>query len=207
MEEHELKYLLKCDQGTSVGLFLDQRINRYKLLKRARDARVLNLFCYTAGFSLCAAKAGARNIVNVDSSQATLEWARENAALNSFPDSLFEYWASDARSFVDGCIRRKRTFDFIICDPPSFSRGKKSIFKVEKDFAPLAKNLYSILRPGGLLICSCNYEKWKQTSFEAELKKALPRSAIFEERPKAEWDLAFPGEEPQLKCLFIVKGK
>ncbi len=201
--EHGLRYHFKAAQGLSPGLFLDQRQNRLWIKHHAKDKTVLNLFCYTAGFSLCAAAAGARQVVSVDTSKSTLDWARENFALNNLDGDHLEFWAADARYFLQGCHKRQRRFDLIICDPPSFARGKHGPFKIDRDLPNLLQQILAVLEPDGTVLLSTNYEKWNQTQFENTVRKSA--AVTLAPTPPTDWDFELPGQAPLMKSLLLQK--
>ena len=204
-EEHGLAYLLRSDRGQSPGLFLDQRRNRQWILGKARGRSVLNLFAYTGGFGLCAAQGGAAEVVNVDSSRPNLEWARENVGLNDLDRHSIEFAAVDARLFVRGCRRRGRRFDLIVCDPPSFSRGREGLFRIERDLLPLLPSAASLLRSGGKMLVCSNYGKWTAVQFEQVVAKALNgKGAVLKPAPEADGDFEGPGAERILKSVLVA---
>jgi len=203
--ENGLRYLLRSDRGLSPGLFLDQRSNRAWVKANADGLRVLNLFSYTGGFGLCAAAGGATEVVNVDMSRRTLAWSRENFALNGLDAPNLEFRAVDARGFLAGCRKRGRTFDLVICDPPSFSRGREGVFKLERDLTGVLREAMAILAPGGNLLVSTNYEGWSKSRFDQILRGALPGKFRFRPPPPPDWDFELPGEERILKSLLIQR--
>ena len=205
-EEHGLQYRFKADQGLSPGLFLDQRQNRLWLKENAADRKVLNLFSYTAGFSLCAAAGGAVEVVSVDTSKSSLEWAKENFALNGMAGEHIEFWAADARFFLRGCQSKDRRFDVIICDPPSFSRSQEGVFRIEDDLAGLTEQMLAVLVPGGTALISTNFEGWSQAQLESAVGKAATGAGSIEVTPLPDWDYELPGTEPLMKSLLLRKA-
>ncbi len=204
VEEHGIKYLLKMDQGLSAGLFLDQRENRLWVKQNSRGKDVLNLFCYTAGFSLCAAVGGAKRIDSVDTSRACLDWARENFALNGLEKDSFRLFQFDAREFLKKAARQQTKHDLIICDSPSFARSKAGTFSIKKDLANLVKLLLPVLGSSGTILISSNYSGFSQKSFEEIIKRALPNDLYcIKTTPPLDWDYELPGEESLLKSLLV----
>ena len=205
VEEHGLAYLLRSDRGQAPGLFLDQRRNREWILEEARGRKVLNLFAYTGGFGLCAARAAAAEVVNVDSSRANLEWARENARINGLEESPIEFAAVDARLFLRGCRRRGRRFDLIVCDPPSFSRGPEGVFRIERDLPALFADAAALLRPEGKMLASTNFEKWTASRFNQVVADALRgKGAVPQPAPETDADFEGPGAERILKSVLVA---
>jgi 23S rRNA (cytosine1962-C5)-methyltransferase len=176
--EHELIYELRADQGLSPGLFLDQRENRHWVKTHSRGLRVLNLFSYTCGFSLCAAAGDAKDVVSVDVSQSFLEWGKTNFALNGLNPEKYEFWSADSLDFLKRTEKIKREFDLIICDPPSFGRSKRGVFRIADDLSTLVNLIYPLLAPHGILLLSTNYERWSQAEFEKETLRAWPTRSV-----------------------------
>lgn len=204
VEEHNLKYILKLEQGLSAGMFLDQRQNRLWVKQNSFGKEVLNLFCYTAGFSLCAAAGGARKIDSVDTSRACLDWARENFALNGLENDRFRLFQFDAREFLKKAARQQKKYDLIICDPPSFARSKAGTFSIKKELANLVKLLLPVLGSSGTILISSNFNGFSQKSFEEIIKRALPNDLYcIKATPPLDWDYELPGEESLLKSLLI----
>lgn len=205
--EHGVRYLCRERQGLSPGLFLDQRQNRLWVQTHAAGQRVLNLFAYTGGFGLAAARGGAREVVNVDVSRRTLTWARENYEINGLGLGLegdrVEFQAVDARLFLKGCSRRGRTFDLVICDPPSFARSREGVWRLDSHLPDLVRMAASVLAPGASLVVSTNYEQWSQQRLESVVGRGLSAhdGARRADLPLADWDFELPGEPPVLKSV------
>lgn len=204
--ENNLLYELRSDQGLSPGLFLDQRENRQWVQLNSQNKRVLNLFSYTCGFSLNAAKGGATEVVSVDVSQSFLNWGKTNFQLNGFDPNQFEFWSTDSIEFIKRTQKKNRKFDLIICDPPSFGRSKNGVFKIERDFSLLANLIFSLLAPKGKMLLSSNYEIWSQKDFEIQATKLLPNLDYrICPRPIPGIDFYEIGTAI-LKCLIIEKN-
>lgn len=135
-----LTLLLKPTSFKHVGVFPEQAVNWDWIgnkLKTPNQKRVLNLFAYTGGATLAAAKAGA-TVTHVDSSQSSINWAKENAAASKLSEAPIRWILDDAIKFVTREIRRGNTYDAIILDPPRFGRGTKGeVWKLEDDLLPL----------------------------------------------------------------------
>lgn len=205
--ENNVAYELRNDTGLSPGLFLDQRENRVWVQAHAKGKSVLNLFSYTGGFSVNAALGKALEVVTVDVSANFLEWGKSNFEINSLDPGKYEFWASDAVLFLKGCVRRKRRFDLIICDPPSFGRSKNGTFSISKNYEELLTSCLLCLNKNGLILFSTNYEKWTL----ADLRKNLGRlSSQFSlkilEAPRAGLDFELPDQEPLMKSILLRKN-
>ncbi|MDP7034800.1 MAG: class I SAM-dependent methyltransferase [Planctomycetota bacterium] len=140
-----------------LGLFPEQRQNweflgsHIESWNRNRPAttplEILNLFAYTGGSTLSAARAGAR-VVHVDAAKNVVGWARENATLSGLESAPVRWIAEDAHRFLKREVRRGRQYDGCILDPPSFGRGKSGqVWKIEKDLLPLLATLRELLTP------------------------------------------------------------
>jgi len=129
VRENGRRFEIRFGEGYSVGLFLDQRDNRRRLLLNhvaadfpafpagAPGAEVLNVFAYTGGFSVCAAQAGART-TSLDLSRKCLDWARRNFVLNDLAPSAHEFICGDAFDWLRRLGRKGRRFDAVLLDPP-----------------------------------------------------------------------------------------
>ena len=133
----ELTFRLKPFSFKHTGLFPEQAANWdwFSPLIRAskRPVKVLNLFAYTGGATLAAAKAGA-SVTHVDASKGMVTWAKENAIASGLGDAPIRWLVDDCVKFVEREIRRGNTYDGIIMDPPSYGRGPKGeIWKIEEN--------------------------------------------------------------------------
>ncbi len=137
----DLTFHLKPFRFKHTGLFPEQSVNwewLYGKIKEAgRPVRVLNLFAYTGGATLAAAKAGA-SVTHVDAAKGMVQWAKENAVSSGLADAPVRWLTDDCVKFVEREIRRGSRYDAVIMDPPSYGRGPRGeIWKIEKDIYPL----------------------------------------------------------------------
>ncbi len=166
--ENGLRYRLSFAEGYSVGLFLDQRDNRRRLLANwigpefpvrpqgLADAQVLNVFSYTCGFSVAAAAAGAR-VTSLDLSRKYLDWGRRNLEANGIDPAPHDFIYGDAFDWMRRLAKKGRRFDVVLIDPPTFSQSKeRGVFRVESDYAELVETAAGVLAPGGVLFASTN---------------------------------------------------
>ena len=174
-EEEGVCYQARREQGHSYGLFLDQRHNRRWTLQNSKGLKVLNLFCFTGGFSVCAALGGAEQVVSVDLSKKYLEWSKTNFSLNDCDPQKASYLfhSMDSLEYLNFARRKSLSFDLIICDPPSFSRFGKKLFRMDKDYQSLIEACAQSLTPGGRLLFSSNYEKWGWKKWQEKLSEAF----------------------------------
>lgn len=184
VRENGLQFGLRLDEGYSVGLFLDQRENRRRLLTGyiapdftlARAGETLNTFAYTCGFSVCAAAAAART-TSLDLSKKYLDWGRRNFALNSLDPAAHNFLFGDAFGWFRRLARQRRLFDLIILDPPTFSRSKEhGVFQAEKDFGTLVTTALPLLRRDGVLLCSTNAATLPPENFLEMATQAISRA-------------------------------
>jgi 23S rRNA (cytosine1962-C5)-methyltransferase len=146
-----LRFLVDVKRGHKTGLYLDQRENRRKVAAYCTDAEALNLFSYTGGFAAHALAAGARSVVNVDSSAQALALARRNLALNGFIVHDEEFIEADVFGLLRKYRAEGRAFDVIILDPPKFVHTAGQVEKAARAYKDLNLVAMQILRPGGFL--------------------------------------------------------
>jgi 23S rRNA (cytosine1962-C5)-methyltransferase len=201
--EGNLKYQFRESSGQSAGLFLDQADRRAEIQSLSQGKAVLNLFSYTCGFSVAAAQGGATMVTSVDASANFLNWGKDNFALNSLDSAQHEFFTQDVLFFLQTAAKRKRQFDLIICDPPSFGRFKKEVFRLEKDLPELLELCWKCLRPGSQngILFSCNFERWSAEELMKQIRKILPKAKL--ELNSARLDYEIPGQETLMKSVWI----
>jgi 23S rRNA (guanine2445-N2)-methyltransferase / 23S rRNA (guanine2069-N7)-methyltransferase len=174
VRENGLKFWVNFRDYLDTGLFLDHRIMRQMLRGWAKDADFLNLFCYTGSATVYAAAGGARTSCSVDLSNTYLDWAHENLVLNGFAGPEHELFRADCLQWLEGQAVWGPRFDLIFVDPPTFSNSKRmeGVLDVQRDHVGMIRRSLQLLRPGGRLVFSTNYTKFKLDS------AALPDLAI-----------------------------
>ncbi len=159
IQEHGRAFLVNLHEGHKTGFYLDQRENR-TLLGQSRFTQgkeVLNVFAYTGGFAVYAATAGAKQITNVDTSQAVLELAEQNVTAVAGPRPQDEYIAADAFELLRHYRDEGRQFDVIILDPPKFMSSQRDLKQATRGYKDINWLALRLLRPGGLLVTfSCS---------------------------------------------------
>lgn len=172
--ENGITFLIRPYDGFSVGLFLDQRLNRRLLGQSGKPGRkVLNLFSYTCAFSVYCAKQGAE-VTSVDVSSKYLDWGKENYAANGLSLENQRFFVADARYFLRAAIKRQERYDQIVLDPPSFARGKKNEpFSVRRNLGEILDQCGQVLTPGGTLFVSTNFSQWEDGDLEKIIRGAL----------------------------------
>jgi len=152
--ENGLRFHVDWLRGQKTGFFVDQRENRSLLEKYARDKRVLNMFCYTGGFSFYAMRGGAELVHSVDSSGKAIELTRANVELNFPGDSRHEAFCEDAFKFLE---RAGNQYDLIILDPPAFAKHRGALHNALKGYTRLNRAALEKIQPGGILFTfSCS---------------------------------------------------
>ena len=170
VSEYGTRFRVKPGAYLDTGLFLDARGCRSLIGEQAKNKRVLNLFCYTASFSVTAALRGAAATCSVDLSNTYLDWAGENFTLNGLCAEKFKNTRqafeqgkthnllirADCTRFIDECIEKKYIWDTIIVDPPVFSNSKKmtGIFDIQRDYQNLLNNCARLLHKDGAVLFS-----------------------------------------------------
>ena len=162
--ENGLKFRVDWLKGQKTGFFVDQRENRALLEKYAKGRRVLNMFCYTGGFSFYAMRGGAELVHSVDSSGKAIELTRQNVALNFPDDPRHEAFCSDAFKFLenigrsaDGEQKRATSYDLMILDPPAFAKHRAALHNALKGYTRLNQKAFEKIEPGGILFTfSCS---------------------------------------------------
>ncbi len=185
IHENGVQFEIRFGEGYSVGLFLDQRDNRRRLLVNhvaadfsafpcgATSAEVLNVFAYTCGFSVCAAKAGART-TSLDLSRKYLDWGRRNFELNGLDPAAHDFIYGDAFEWLRRLAKKGRQFDVVLLDPPTFSTSKQSgAFRAGTDFGQLVAAALPLLKPAGLVFASTNAAGLEPERFLETLRRAI----------------------------------
>jgi 23S rRNA (cytosine1962-C5)-methyltransferase len=181
----ELVFRVECMGFKHTGLFPEQSENWKWIGEKIRSAdkpvRVLNLFAYTGGATVAAAASGA-DVCHVDSSKGMNERAKENARLSGLLDAPIRFITDDAMKFVEREIRRGRTYEAIILDPPSFGRGPKGeIWKIEQNLFPLLRNIVRLLSDRAIFVLVNSYTTGLSP---AVIRNALVLSTEESERTK-----------------------
>jgi 23S rRNA (cytosine1962-C5)-methyltransferase len=134
---------------------------------------VLNLFAYTCGYSVCAAKSGAKT-TSLDLSKKYLEWGKRNFELNRLDPAAHEFIYGDAFDWLRRLAKKQRLFGIILIDPPTFSQSKQTgVFRVEKDYPKLIKLALPLLKRGGVLFASANAANWRPEDFLEMVEAAI----------------------------------
>lgn len=167
--ENGLKFHVDWLKGQKTGFFVDQRDNRSLLEHYSHGRKVLNMFCYTGGFSVYALRGGAREVHSVDSSAKAIALTDANVALNFPDDSRHKSFAEDAFKFLAGI---NHTYDLIILDPPAFAKHRSALNNALVGYRKLNSKAFEKIASGGILFTfSCsqavNREQFRLAVFSA----------------------------------------
>ena len=158
--ENGLKFHVDWLKGQKTGFFVDQRENRALLERYAKGRNVLNMFCYTGGFSFYAMRGGANLVHSVDSSAKAIDLTNENVSLNFPGDTRHQAFAEDAFKFLD---RMGDQYDLIILAPPAFAKHRDALRNALRGYTKLNAKAFEKIRPGGILFTfSCSQVVNKQ---------------------------------------------
>lgn len=167
--ENGLKFHVDWLKGQKTGFFVDQRENRHLLERYAKGRNVLNMFCYTGGFSFYAMRGGANLVHSVDSSAKAIDLTNENVELNFPGDARHKAYAEGAFKYLD---RMSDQYDLIILDPPAFAKHRDALRNALRGYTKLNAKAFEKIRPGGILFTfSCsqvvNKENFRNAVFTA----------------------------------------
>ena len=152
--EYGLKFHIDWLKGQKTGFFVDQRENRSLLERYAAGRSVLNMFCYTGGFSVYAMRGGATLVHSVDSSAKAIELTNQNVRLNFADDTRHAAYAEDAFKYLD---RMGDQYDLIILDPPAFAKHRDALRNALQGYRKLNVKAFEKIKPGGILFTfSCS---------------------------------------------------
>ncbi|MBK8913696.1 MAG: class I SAM-dependent rRNA methyltransferase [Phycisphaerales bacterium] len=155
IREHGVRYRVHPATGHKTGFFCDQRDNRAQFARFCRDARVLDLCCYSGGFGLAArVLGGAREVTGVDLDEQALQTAQENANLNQV---RVEYAHADAFNYCRQMLANERRYDAVVLDPPKLATSRAEIEPALRKYHDLNSLAMQLVEPSGLfLTCSCS---------------------------------------------------
>jgi 23S rRNA (cytosine1962-C5)-methyltransferase len=161
-----LRYQVDLAGGQKTGFYLDQRVNRKAAAAYFRDRRVLDMFCYSGGFALCAsALGGARDVLGVDASRRAVALAETNAQLNGLANVHFE--TGDCFQRMESLRSAGEKFGGLVLDPPKFANSRRSVDDALRAYHHLNRLAVELLEPGGILVtCSCSGHVTREDFFD-----------------------------------------
>jgi 23S rRNA (cytosine1962-C5)-methyltransferase len=153
IEEGGVRFLVNLAEGQKTGFYLDQRDNRQAAAPLGRGRRVLDAFCYTGGFGLHAARAGAASVLGIDQSEPALQLARDNARLNGLDNLTFV--RGDVFDELSALAERGERFGIVVLDPPKFARARHAVEEALRGYRRLQTLALRLLEPHGFLVTCC----------------------------------------------------
>jgi 23S rRNA (cytosine1962-C5)-methyltransferase len=191
-------HLFKVDwrEGQKTGFFLDQRENRAMVQRYSKGRRVLNLFCYTGGFSVYALAGGALSVDSVDSSAKAIELLETNielnrAEINSGPGSAHNSYCTDAIEFIKS--KREGAYDLIVVDPPAFAKHRGALSNALRAYQRLNYSAFTAIAPGGIIFTYSCSQVVDKISFAEAVFSAAAQSG---RRVRVIDRLTQPGDHP-----------
>ena len=189
--EYGLKFHIDWLKGQKTGFFVDQRENRALLERYARGRRVLNMFCYTGGFSVYAMRGNALSVHSVDSSAKAIDLTNKNIGLNFPGDERHTAFAEDAFKFLDRMDAQ--TYDLIVLDPPAFAKHRDALHNALQGYRKLNARAFEKIRPGGILFTfSCS----QAVSKEQFRTAVFPAAALSGRSVRILHQLTQPADHP-----------
>ena len=175
--ENGIRYKVDAENGQKTGFFLDQKYNRREVARLARGHRVLDCFTHTGSFAMNAVAGGAWSATAVDVSASAIEMAKENAALNGMTDRM-DFIVADVFDLLPKLEEEGSPYDFIILDPPAFTKSRKTINNALRGYKEINKRAMHLLPRGGYLAtCSCSHFA-DEEHFKAMLAEAAAEAGV-----------------------------
>ena len=172
--ENGVLYQVFMNDGLMTGIFLDQHEVRGSLVDGlAMGKSLLNMFSYTAAFSVAAAMGGASQTTSVDLAKRSRELSQAHFQANGISTGDHRFIVMDVFEYFKYAKRKGLTYDVIVLDPPSFARNKKQTFSVAKDYHKLISQSLEILNPGGIIIASTNAANVSRQKFTEQIDKGF----------------------------------
>lgn len=172
--ENGVLYQVFMNDGLMTGIFLDQHEVRGSLVDGlAMGKSLLNMFSYTAAFSVAAAMGGASHTTSVDLAKRSRELSQAHFQANGLSTDEHRFIVMDVFEYFKYAKRKNLTYDVIVLDPPSFARNKKQTFSVAKDYHKLISQSLEILNPGGIIIASTNAANVSRQKFTEQIDKGF----------------------------------
>ena len=175
--ENGVRYKVDVENGQKTGFFLDQKYNRLEVARLARGHRVLDCFTHTGSFAMNAVMGGAVSATAVDVSASAIEMAKENARLNGIEDRM-DFIVADVFDLLPKLEEEGSPYDFIILDPPAFTKSRKTVSNALRGYKEINKRAMHLLPRGGYLAtCSCSHFA-DEEHFKAMLAEAAREAGV-----------------------------
>lgn len=206
--ENGIKYLVDFENGQKTGFFVDQKMNRRAVASISKGKTVLDCFTHTGSFGLNAARGGAKKVVSLDISERAIEQAKKNVSLNYKDSSLIEFEVADAFDYLETI--KKNDFDFIILDPPAFTKSRKTIHNAYDGYKRINYLAMKALPRGGYLAtCSCSHfmshENFKKMLLDAAREAGVELKQIEERQQGADHPILLNVPETDYLKFFIFQ--
>jgi len=157
IKENGIKFFVDVKHGHKTGFYLDESDNRQLLQDFVKDKTVLNCFSYTGGFSVYALEAGAKKVINIESSLPAISLAMKNFHLNNLDENIVENITEDVFKVLRKFRDEEKTFDVVILDPPKFAESVSQVTKASRAYKDINLLAMKVLNPGGILFTfSCS---------------------------------------------------
>jgi 23S rRNA (cytosine1962-C5)-methyltransferase len=203
--EHGVKFSANVIKGHKTGYFLDHRDNRRRVGELSKGKTVLDVFSYAGGFSVHALANGATEVTSLDISKQALEIAVENGKLNDY-SGIHKTISGDAFQEMKALIKRKKKFDVVVIDPPSFAKQQSEIELAKKKYKQLAElGVQLVAKQGLLVLASCSSRVTAQSFSDLNHQVLNQQSRGFETILKTKHDIDHPVTFPEgayLKCSY-----
>ncbi|OKL35681.1 class I SAM-dependent rRNA methyltransferase [Domibacillus mangrovi] len=179
VKENGVNFAVDLNDGAMTGIFLDQRDVRKAIRERySKDAEMLNMFSYTGAFSVCSALGGAKKTTSVDVANRSRAKTIEQFEVNDLRAGEHEIVVDDVFQYFKYAARKKRTFDLVVVDPPSFAKTKKRTFSAAKDYIKLLKETIDLTKNNGVIVASTNSSAVDLKRFKGFIKDACKEKGV-----------------------------
>ena len=207
--ENGVLYQVFMNDGLMTGIFLDQHEVRGSLVDGlAMDKSLLNMFSYTAAFSVAAAMGGASQTTSVDLAKRSRELSQAHFQANGISTDDHRFIIMDVFEYFKYAKRKGLTYDVIVLDPPSFARNKKQTFSVAKDYHKLISQSLEILNPGGIIVASTNAANVSRQKFTEQIDKGFAgRSYQILNKYDLPADFAYNKKDESSNYLKVISMK
>jgi len=208
IREAGIKFSVNIQEGQKTGFYYDQRITRAKVRKLSKDKDVLDVFCYTGGFTLNAGAGRAKSVLGIDASEPAIRIAEHNAEINNL-GAVCKFKIGDAFTILRDLKYHRRKFDLIVLDPPPFFKNLKEKSRGLKGYKDINLQAMKLLNDGGILVsCTCSHYLFWQDLLDVLSQAAQDAGRVFKiiERTTQGPDhpvlLSMP-ESEYLRCFFL----